>query len=290
MLNLVDYVAERQAATYRRRQGLPRPWSRDPIIAEKFLCSVIRDDDRTCREAITYIALEPDSTEQFRLARCFRYLNWVPSWIAAHRAGVLGDAKALAALLRAREAAGEKYLGAQAFKINVKGGVWNIDGIADCVARLYTSQWIGKEPTARGMVAWLIERKFGPFMSYQVMQDIRWTGHRYSDEDAWALVGPGAARGLLRLAGRYDEIGRRDQAVGGMRTWLDRRHDAKDIAMQGVSMPREMKEALDELLPLLRAAVPEINMFEVEHNLCEWDKYCRIATGESKGRKFVPRS
>lgn len=280
MLNLVDYVAERQAATNRRRQGLPRPWSSDPIIAEKFLCSVIRDDDRTCREAIGYLATISDATEVFRLARCFRYLNWVPSWIAAHQAGVLGDAKGLAALLRQREAAGEKYLGAQAFKINVKGGVWNIDRIADCVSRLYTSQWIGKEPTARGMVAWLIERKFTPFLSYQIMQDIRWTGHRYSDEDAWALVGPGATRGLLRYAGSY----------GGHRTWEERRFDNTKIAMQGVSMLREMKEALDELLSLLRAAVPEINMFEVEHNLCEWDKYCRIATGESKGRKFEPKS
>ena len=136
------------------------------------------------------------------------------------------------------------------------------------------------EPTGRSFVEWALERKFSPFMSYQIMQDIRWTGHRYGDEDTWAWVGPGAARGLLRLAGTY----------GAPRTWEDRRNDNQSIAMKTTHFPPAMREPMGALLAEAKERLgPHITMHEIEHNLCEWDKYCRIVTGESKGRRFVPR-
>lgn len=136
-----------------------------------------------------------------------------------------------------------------------------------------------RSPSARETVAALMDRGCSSFLAYQIMQDMRWVSGPYDDEDSWALVGPGALRGLQRLADSYE----------GHRTWQDRRHDSP--ILKTTHMPRELRDAMLPLVAELRARLgPRISMHEVEHNLCEWDKYCRISTGESRGRRFEPRS
>ena len=279
-VGMIEYMRRRQAATDARRAGLPRPWSDDPIIRDFFLCSVVRDDDRTSVDARVYIQAAPEE-DQLALARAFRFFNHVPTLIEVHRFGGLRSSKDILEILKRREARGEKVLGAQAFKINVKGGVWNLAGIAAIASQLAGNRLMPTWLTARETVAGLMERGVGQFLAYQVMQDLRWVSGPYADEDLWAWVGPGAARGLLRHAGMY----------GGPRSWEERRFDSNTIAMKTVFMPKEMREAMLPLLAEAQAVLgPHINMFEIEHNLCEWDKYMRIATGESKGKKFTPRS
>ena len=63
------------------------------------------------------------------------------------------------------------------------------------------------------------------------------------------------------------------------------------------SLPTKAREVLREILfAALRSDTLQVtvrdrfNMFELEHNLCEFDKYCRVVSGESKGKKFEPRS
>jgi hypothetical protein len=53
-------------------------------------------------------------------------------------------------------------------------------------------------------------------------------------------------------------------------------------------MPPEISRTMSALLAEAREFLPRLTMFEIEHNLCEWDKYCRIATGETRGQSFKP--
>lgn len=113
---------------------------------------------------------------------------------------------------------------------------------------------------------------FGNFHSYEIVTDLR---HTYLLRDApdvmtWCNVGPGAARGLNRIYGRaMTDGGKRDEKV-----------------------PTE--QMLDEMREILRASLnskywpqqdwPRWEMRDVEHTLCEFDKYERVRLGQGRPR------
>lgn len=101
----------------------------------------------------------------------------------------------------------------------------------------------------------------GGFMSYEVICDLRYTGllENATDVDTWANPGPGCARGLLRLEGKAPGL----------------REDGKPRRI--VSVQDELSKMRD-LLAVVRKRLSEMPRFElreVEHSLCEFDKYER---------------
>jgi hypothetical protein len=107
---------------------------------------------------------------------------------------------------------------------------------------------------------------FGPFTAYEIASDLR---HTYvcrdaSDIRSWASFGPGAGRGMSRVMGLPVDT-------------LDYRRVL------------DHKCLLDNALTLLRMSEdpahwpqewPRWEMREVEHTLCEFDKYERTRLGE----------
>lgn len=279
------------------RPGVPRPWSNDPVIAEKFLCSVIRDDDRTSRNAREIVLSLPED-QRLGAVLGFRLYNRAETMQALADARVFSTGDP-AASLAAFESLPSSI--STVYKINVAGGLKNIPAISKMVARavrfgaknferryraLYTAQRI------RAVVG------SGPFVCYQTTQDLRWILGTYEDEDRWCLLGIGAMRGLARLAGGY-------QAA----TWQERDNEQRadvekllGFSVDGRGGPKALDELPDRALAILTPLLDEVraavigtgaegrmNMMELEHNLCEWDKYCRMSSGESKGRRFEPR-
>jgi len=112
-------------------------------------------------------------------------------------------------------------------------------------------------------------RGWGPFMAYEVVTDLRHT--RYLNEAAdimdWANAGPGAKRGLNRLQGRE------------------------------LKQPMSQMQANDEMYMLLSLSklpgnlapwVPPLEMRDIEHSLCETDKYLRVKLKQGRPRaKYV---
>lgn len=273
MLDLIDYMTERQAATERRRAGAPRPWSDDVVIAEKKLCSVFRDDDRTSMQARARILSLPES-DRMQAAITFRAMNLVASARALHESGATERAKILEVLESLPQVFGTAY------RIQLKGGLWNKAGLTDLVLRLRgKARWLRKE-TPLSVVRQLHEAGAGHFLAYQIMQDLRWVWGAYDDERSWALIGPGALRGIERLRGSY-----KANELAGRTACEARRHVSFNV--KSAALTAEQKA---ELAPLLNAAIerlgPRVNLFEIEHNLCEWDKYCRVASGETPGARF----
>jgi hypothetical protein len=109
---------------------------------------------------------------------------------------------------------------------------------------------------------------WGGFMAYEVMCDLRYTAflNRAIDKSTWAHAGPGALRGLGRLNGK-------------------------------LPAPREavvqMQNLLNLISPLWYLAFPKdplLEMREIEHSLCEFDKYERVRNGEGRPRsKYSPQ-
>lgn len=109
----------------------------------------------------------------------------------------------------------------------------------------------------------------GPFIAYELACDLRFTKvmHNARDVLSWANPGPGAKRGIRRLIyGNAKGKGDTVDWIGAMRQLL-------------TMVPKETRKHLD----MTRDGVP-FEMREIEHSLCEFDKYMRVKRGEGKPR------
>jgi hypothetical protein len=100
-------------------------------------------------------------------------------------------------------------------------------------------------------------------MAYEVVTDLRHSKYLENADDimTWANAGPGAKRGLNRIHGRP----------------LEQTIKAKQLT-------EEMKELLAVSGDYLLDVVPDLEMREIEHCLCEYDKYERVRLGEGRPR------
>lgn len=107
---------------------------------------------------------------------------------------------------------------------------------------------------------------WGPFMTYEVVTDLRHTRYLRNapDVDLWANAGPGAIRGLNRLHGR------------------PLKHQPRPA--QTCAEMRALLMAVRKLWPKPGVWWPRLEMREIEHSLCEFDKYERVRCGEGKPR------
>lgn len=108
---------------------------------------------------------------------------------------------------------------------------------------------------------------WGPFMAYEVVTDLRHTRYLRNAPDimTWANAGPGALRGLNRL----DDF-------------------PVDAGLRPAAATRMMAELLESLNTSLPTFIPRLEMRDVEHSLCEVDKYLRVKNGEGRPRaKYI---
>jgi hypothetical protein len=121
---------------------------------------------------------------------------------------------------------------------------------------------------------------WGGFLAYEVATDLRHTRYLCDAPDimTWANPGPGAKRGLNRLFGRplKQEVSR-SQAIEEMQAILS--WSLKDMPTWVRSDAKDFK----------RYPKPRLEMRDIEHSLCEVDKYLRVQTGAGRPRaKFNP--
>ena len=105
---------------------------------------------------------------------------------------------------------------------------------------------------------------FGPFIAYEVACDLRYCPGWLDGADdklTWANPGPGARRGLNRLAGRE------------LNTKL-----STDLCVM------EMQDLLEDISDEWEHG-PELELREIEHSLCEFDKYERVRLGQGKPKQ-----
>jgi len=116
--------------------------------------------------------------------------------------------------------------------------------------------------------AWDWLRKFsylGDFMAYEVVTDLRFTRalERAPDIMTWANAGPGAMRGLNRLHGRKLNFTQKKEE------WNKEMFDLRVMSRPTENWPWPERP---------------LEMREIEHSLCEFDKYQRANNGEGRPR------
>lgn len=285
---LVTLMKERHSIYLKRQRGLPKPWTDDKILQTYSFCNTYRELDRVTiwvRENIR----EPFADHPaLWFALCMaRQINW-PDTLAELLADKKGatpmhgkrfDPDRMRSIMLARQARGEKlYTGA--YMINAQFGKREEYAGRDkafftshivlaplWATRDYVEGHLRELPTIEDTTNLLSTyHGWGGFMSYEVATDMRWT--RYLNQAAdictWANPGPGAKRGLNRLYGRDTRAHlNRDKAIEEMR---------EVYALVKKQWPRPSKDW------------PAIEMREIEHSLCECDKYLRVQSGEGRPR------
>lgn len=262
---------ERYHILLRRRAGNKPPWTGDPIFQDFRFCNVFREDDRTTawfRERIRG-PLAEDGARVLLATVAFRWFNRIETGERLLAAGALPDwdeFRARAALV------GVAPLVTGAYMIKTPAGLVKFEGIAACLRPVaeqapVMAAAIREEGTLEAAHRFVRRWPFlGGFMAYEVVTDLRHTAllDHAPDIDSWCHLGPGATRGLGRVA--FEDPKHWNQGTAAhQEQMLEAARDILRCSRMAVHWPREW---------------PRWEMREVEHWACEYDKYERTRLGE----------
>lgn len=317
------FARERHAIHLRRADGLPRSqWTRDPILQQYRFTNVFRELDRTTvwfRENVR----DPlrDRPEVLLATVLFRWFNRIATGEAIFKQESLGlggeepGETAWDFLLRTDDVSSVRasilqYCGkgpyvTGAYIIKTPDGKNKLDGVLWCVEQFMTRRhrmpgiagdldWreaasLEKDACVSLEMMWTWLRQFpymGDFMAYEVITDLRHTAllEHAPDVMTWANPGPGAMRGLNRLHGR--PLGHRqpkERFILEMRNLLELSRWPDCWPQWDDANHKFVGETV--FMPESRQSYPTWEMRNVEHTLCEWDKFERVRTGEGRPRQ-----
>lgn len=281
---LFNFMHERHSIYCRRAAGQPWPWSDDKIFQTWKFTNVYRELDRVSRWMRVHFTDPNDDPKNGALMvfNCglFRFfgtetvakeLGFIKRWkpeIAAHRMQKLKDAgNTIFTGAYVITGVSNEYQGSKKARIvccDYLQDLWDHRNELYRIARETRSL----EQTHKYLMCL---RGFGGsgFMAYEVVSDLR---HTYVLRDAtdimtWANPGPGARHGLNLLCGR----------PRGFRIKRD-------------DMIEEMRTLHGQISTVWPEEWPKLEMREIEHSLCEFDKYERFNQGikEPKARYRPP--
>ena len=285
------YARARYQLMLDRETNLERPWTKDPILQQYRFCNVFREDDKTTKWIRKHITFEKYGKNLLGAMVIARWFNRIETLEL-----MLPPAKGRAALLDdlfgcwATEPAGwasimrmvlknQKPLVTGAYMIKTPAKMNKLEGLIWCIEQ-FIEMW-NKERMADGSefpstlqaaTDWLARSPYlGPFMAYEVVTDLRHTKILCNAPDimTWANPGPGAARGAGRVA-RGDPD-------------CYKRHRWPDVdSIQSIMRKLLKASQSDENWP---RCWPTWEMRDVEHSLCEYDKYTRARLGQGRPKQ-----
>jgi len=271
------YAKERQTMLLKRQEGKLPPWTDDPILGQFRFCNIFREDDTVTRWIRENIR-EPyaDKKGDLVFALCAARLFNLPSTLQR-----LTDKGLLLNWNKAKvkkAVAGLEPVVNAAYIVIGRANMPKGEGIIECLDVIHKfrhdlykdiKKWSSIEATVELLSDF---ERMGPFLAYEIATDLRHTEvlSDANDIDTWANPGPGAARGLSRMIGEHKKFFKR----------------------QGKADRVVMIELMQELLKLSRKRQywpgnwQRWEMRDVEHTLCEYDKYLRAKTGEGRPKQL----
>lgn len=294
------YARARHQIHLDRVAGKPRPWTKDPILDTYRFTNVFRELDKTTKWFADHVRTPLRQTAEVLPATViFRLLNRIEVGEAIfcqtdieHENAfdhymATGDVRVLRRAIIANCGKGPYVTGA--YIISSPPGYSKLDGVLRIIGGFYKNSgwrhWTDNDPAGNEcslQAAWEFLKEqpyFGPFHSYEMVTDLRFTSLLEDAPDvmSWCNVGPGARRGLNRVMGR----------------------DKEDHTLTTEEMLEEMRELLahsrdPDLWPRCKIDTAKMWMYDhewptwemrdVEHTLCEFDKFERVRLGEGRPR------
>ncbi|KAJ3299876.1 hypothetical protein HK104_006424 [Borealophlyctis nickersoniae] len=283
--DLVEYLEERRRVEIRRTRKAPYPWTHDPILQEYRFCSVLREDDAVSRVlADIFDGKKPETHPHFFFNVVFhRHVSKSEYNLDAGYITSLGDAeKKVQAWERLRKRTGNAWrtssfqacCTATAFLRGLKPN-WEK---SKTMSKLFRE---GRRPPSQreiydGLYQFANVRTFHAF---QGACDAVMYGAVDLDPD-FVMAGPGAKKGLRYLEGFDVRNWSRDYPSEGDNTAEALIRDLTVILNQKLKERRMVRNRKDELR---KKELSNLRMVDVEHALCELQKYVR-GTGLRLGR------
>lgn len=277
------WISERHRIYLKRKVGDSAPWTDDEILRTYYFTNPYRENDRTTvwfRENVRE-PLRDDPRVLFATV-AFRWFNLIETGKLLWEYGndidgccdllTRWNPKIVLSLLSSRRSRGEQVF-TGAYMINSPPKKGKLEAIVDRITNVWEEReqllyhW-SPEVTMEGFhEALLTFPGLGGFMAYEIVCDLRYTYllEQATDKLAWCNPGPGCARGLHRIEGKE---------------WESKGNNATSPPL-----PPNWLETMKDLLALCRRRPllhPAFEMREVEHSLCEWDKYERALWGDGR--------
>lgn len=263
--DLLYWMTERQRIWDLRQTGVPKPWSSDPIFQEYKFTNVYRELDKgTLALRRMLKGHENDPIGLIPNIIWYRMLN---RYEHAKDIGWCDTYKEFEKRILAKEASGSKIWTSAHMTTGGGLGYTKLEYHLESLEEIWhegssilavCEEYLSLESTFQFL------RQFqciGSFISYEIVSDFRWYEEllgKAMDKLTWANIGPGCARGLLRL---------------GMPKHLS---SLIKLYNDTTSLPTFWNIACSEAPFELR---------EIEHSLCEFDKYQRVKTGAGRPRQ-----
>jgi hypothetical protein len=245
----IYWVNERENIRWRREQGLPAPWTDDPILQHHHFCNIRREDDRGTKE-IRQVRVELDLAmhkrpEFYTLARLFNKADTVKSyWLYG-----IDHIKQL------REE-GEKLFHV-AYVVSTCGERMDkVDYVARVVKAVRDS-YVSNLSCRECFDCLRRVDGLGSFLAGQIVADLKNDQylHYAPDWHNFAVMGPGSKKGL-------------------------------DILFGLGTTERNFTERLVALNRAVEGAIPYIHMQDLQNCLCEFQKFMHYVEN-SPGRRRV---
>ena len=272
----LHWIKERHSIYVKREvQKKPKPWSDDPVMQRVFFTNPYRENDKVTVWFRENIREElRDDPAVFFATVAFRRFNSIQTGqvLLENNLHLKWDKKlaeqAIMKMVNSTRPPGAYLSGAYMIK-GGEPGRNKLNFLCEINEHIYkhrldhvkalescSTLQAGHKHLAR-MV------NVGPFIAYEWLTDLR---HTYLFEDAsdlrtWCSFGPGARRGLNRL-------------IHGK--------PAKPLPPNFLGVMRSLLDIVEKANPTM----PPFELREIEHSLCEFDKYMRVAEGGKPKRWY----
>lgn len=273
---LLYWMKERHAIHKRRESGAPRPWTTDSILQEYFFTNPYRENDKTTRWfAYNFRDSNRSNAEVVMGTIIFRRFNYIPTGeiLKEHLLLRHWDSRVAYDVLHNQEKVftGAFMISSPNYKPKLPEILRMID--AQWARRTEIVEAIRSDGTLAGSWKILQSEHHKGLMPYEVVTDLRHTDILCNapDIDTWAYFGPGGQRGVGRVLG-----------LDMNRTKVSPRSMEQSVCL---TVGAELLQIARRSLPDMHAEMP-IEMREIEHSLCEYDKYMRALKGGNMKRRF----
>ena len=274
--DFVNWINKRHHIYLKKEEGLEWPWTEDEIFQKYKFTNVFRELDRTTvwmRENLTNPnthkphALMIYNCAVFRMFGTMEMCEAIGGWQENH------NPEHLKRIARDR-LDNKKKVFTGAYIITNQGKKEPKENIVvdEFLFAIWDYRQLLSDIASKGNIQRMHQNLGklrgwggGGFMAYELVSDLRYTPvlENATDINTWANAGPGAKRGLNRVFGRPLKFS-------------SRLHNWNREMMFLLKIVNEEKESF----------VPTLEMREIEHSLCEFDKYQRVKNGEGKPRSI----
>ncbi|KAF5345805.1 hypothetical protein D9756_010887 [Leucocoprinus leucothites] len=281
------FAAERKALDDRRRAGGPWPWTEDPILQSYFFCNTFRVLDKQSqyiiREVIEKGSQKPEEVA-FRVI-LYNLFTRIETWeLLRDEVGPLEWAKYnrnkyVAVLREAKDAGKPLYTGAfqkPAPKFEHSAGYVN----HLILLEVFMDNELHKKCISAWNMAdvyeWLVSfPSMGEFSTYQLMLNLSYSKVLNFHRNDFVVPGPGASSGLTKMFGK-----------SAMAAAISANPDFEVEAIRWLTDNQKYHfERLGLEPPVLGPQKLPMDVADIEHTLCEVDKYSREAHPSFKGKR-----